>query len=409
MHRTEGDGYVTGQPWSGPPTAKFYADENPPTRDATQLRHEEMNAIQEEIANVIIAEGYTLQADTETYAQMHQLNTAINWKLKTGRIENQSTVVGSYLTAALDALKTADTAEAVIRDANDKADNGELSSTHLDTLINRLFATPTNLLTTMSKVIGARRTGLRFSRLASPSHGDVSIAPGIALAGSTDLIQLQTQFRKDIEASWSAGDYAGGRAGVLTDATWYHLFVIRKSSTGAVDAGFSIDPYAADLLSASTYDEYVRIGSVYYIDSTDKIKDFVNIGNTFRWTEPYIIEAASLGIAAAPTVTTVPIAGIPPDIDCHAIMEVVGNVASGTFRQYFWGNALGATVAVPYIKGHSIAGVTGVQSIGTFELLMEKYASVGGANVYFTEVAAGSSLLSLGSLGWREIDDKMTV
>jgi len=71
MHRTEGDGYieVSGK--------KYFADEDPPSRDATQLRHQEANAYQEEIAQAIEAEGITLNTGSETYAQMNQLDTAI--------------------------------------------------------------------------------------------------------------------------------------------------------------------------------------------------------------------------------------------------------------------------------------------------------------------------------------------
>lgn len=47
---------------------------------ATQLRHQEMNAIQEEIANVIRAEGIALHASTEAVNTMTQLNTAIDTK-----------------------------------------------------------------------------------------------------------------------------------------------------------------------------------------------------------------------------------------------------------------------------------------------------------------------------------------
>jgi hypothetical protein len=74
MHRTIGDGYIVDG------GKNFYADEDPPTRSATQLRHQEMNAIQEEIATVIESTGQALNPTTEAYAQMTQLNTAINAK-----------------------------------------------------------------------------------------------------------------------------------------------------------------------------------------------------------------------------------------------------------------------------------------------------------------------------------------
>ena len=76
MHRIEGDGYLVD---SG---KKFFDDENPPTRFATQVTHQWANAVQEEIAKVIEAEGLTLNAATENkLTEMTQLNSAINLKV----------------------------------------------------------------------------------------------------------------------------------------------------------------------------------------------------------------------------------------------------------------------------------------------------------------------------------------
>ena len=74
MHRTEGDGFIT-DPIGG---QNVFADEDPPARDATQLRYQEANAYQEEIANVIIGAGIALNASSESIQQMVQLRDAIN-------------------------------------------------------------------------------------------------------------------------------------------------------------------------------------------------------------------------------------------------------------------------------------------------------------------------------------------
>lgn len=74
MHRTAGDGFIVDG------GKNYYADEDLPTRSATQLRHQEMNAIQEEISRVIESTGQALNPTSESYAQMIQLNTAIDAK-----------------------------------------------------------------------------------------------------------------------------------------------------------------------------------------------------------------------------------------------------------------------------------------------------------------------------------------
>ena len=74
MHRTEGDGFKV-DPIGG---QNVFADEDLPTRDATQLRYQEANTYQEEIANVILQAGMSLNASSETVQQMIQLRDAID-------------------------------------------------------------------------------------------------------------------------------------------------------------------------------------------------------------------------------------------------------------------------------------------------------------------------------------------
>lgn len=114
MHRTLGDGYVIDIDGKN-----LYADEDPPFRDATQLRHQEMNAIQEEICNVIEWDNTPLNPDSETPLQAEQLNIAIDAKdqeiynivtdetdtklslLNSNSIINTSDVPGAKVTDAL--------------------------------------------------------------------------------------------------------------------------------------------------------------------------------------------------------------------------------------------------------------------------------------------------------------------
>lgn len=75
MHRTVGDSYGLDG------SKRIFRQENTPSWQATQVTYDSMNAIQEEIANVITAEGFSLNASSETVAQMVQLNTAIDKKV----------------------------------------------------------------------------------------------------------------------------------------------------------------------------------------------------------------------------------------------------------------------------------------------------------------------------------------
>lgn len=104
MHRTNGDSYGVGTSSHSDPTIHIYRDESAGSYDATQLRHQEMNAIQEEICDVIEHESIVLNADTETPATMTQLRAALDARHIASRVGNDSGVSGSFVDDALDNL-----------------------------------------------------------------------------------------------------------------------------------------------------------------------------------------------------------------------------------------------------------------------------------------------------------------
>lgn len=75
MHRTIGDSYGLDA------GKRIFRQENSPSWQATQVTYDSMNALQEEIAHVIEAEGLTLNVASESIGAMTQLNTAINQKV----------------------------------------------------------------------------------------------------------------------------------------------------------------------------------------------------------------------------------------------------------------------------------------------------------------------------------------
>lgn len=132
-----------------------YRDENPPTYDATQGRHTEMNAIQEEIANVIRAEGIVLNTDTETVAQMTQLNAAINHKLTGANIINDSGMAGATIQNALndaavsfnaiDVQLAADSAD-LVTETNSRISNDNLLAATITNVNNNRIAAENNII-----------------------------------------------------------------------------------------------------------------------------------------------------------------------------------------------------------------------------------------------------------------------
>ncbi|MFA7135600.1 MAG: hypothetical protein WC125_07035 [Bacteroidales bacterium] len=117
MHETYGDGYiiVNGK--------RVYADEDPGVRDATQFRFNEANSFQEEIANVIRAEGITLNDHSEDISQMNQLNTAIDNKVSNEASDRASADL--ILDGRVDDLET-DMADEILRNDTQDADIADL-------------------------------------------------------------------------------------------------------------------------------------------------------------------------------------------------------------------------------------------------------------------------------------------
>jgi len=108
MHRTEGDGFKV-DPIGG---QNVFADEDPPIRDATQLRYQEANTYQEEIANVILHAGMSLNTAAETIQQMVQLRDAIN-----SLIAAQALVLSGIIDDHIDDATDAHDASAISNDS----------------------------------------------------------------------------------------------------------------------------------------------------------------------------------------------------------------------------------------------------------------------------------------------------
>jgi microcystin-dependent protein len=164
--------------------------------------------------------------------------------------------------------------------------------------------------------------GLITSNAADADH-DITISVG-ACRDSSDAynMTLASALTKRIDASWAAGDAAGGLfSGSVANATWYHVFLIRKDSDGAIDAGFDTSVVAAN--KPAGYSTYRRIGSVLTNGSAN-ILSFTQTGNRFE------LNSAAIAVdynGVPPTSLTALTVTAPPNTD--ALMRIYGAVASG--------------------------------------------------------------------------------
>lgn len=129
--------------------------------------------------------------------------------------------------------------------------------------------------------------------------GEASDENGHTIMRITDAVNGLT---KRIDASWAVGDDGGGLDGTESvtgtpDAdTWYHVWLIRRSDTGVVDALFS-ESATAPTQPAAEWDQQRRIGAVF-TDGSANIIQFLQSGNDFRWKNPPVISAVNPGTSA---------------------------------------------------------------------------------------------------------------
>jgi hypothetical protein len=167
--------------------------------------------------------------------------------------------------------------------------------------------------------------GLTMSNDTDASH-DIAIAVG-QCRDSTNVqpMLLSAILTKRIDATWAAGDNAGGLCdtdfasggGDAEASTWYHVHLI-KHADGTVDAGFDKSLTATELLDDSGYTYYRRIGSVL-TDGAKSIVAFWQRGDWFWWDDPPdSVDVVNLGAATVDYAIEAPL-----DVGTLAMMTAI--------------------------------------------------------------------------------------
>lgn len=169
-------------------------------------------------------------------------------------IDDDSTIGAGNVAAALSSLDSTISALAGSAISNDSGVSGASVTDALNTLNTSIVAA------------GALRSifGFAISTPLAPPTTKVDVHPGFARDSSNTVnIEMTGTLIKDLGATWVQGNNLGGRGGALTSNSWYYIFAIYKAGQ-PVDIGFDLDINAANLLAASTYTHYRRIGCIWY-------------------------------------------------------------------------------------------------------------------------------------------------
>jgi len=162
--------------------------------------------------------------------------------------------------------------------------------------------------------------GLTLSTAGSSTT--FSVAPGIACnSTNVDMLVLASAISKTT-AAWTVGNGNGALdIGAIANSTWYHVHLIKRTDTGAVDALISLSPSAPTL--PANYTEFRRIGSML-TNASGQWTSFTQLGDSFLWTAP----VADVNGIATVVAATLKILTVPTGV--QTIAEINGSITGAT-------------------------------------------------------------------------------
>lgn len=170
--------------------------------------------------------------------------------------------------------------------------------------------------------------GLTLSNNGVDATNDIDIAAGYACAtGGGALMTLASSLTKQLDAAWAVGTNQGGldTGSIANDV--YHVWLIRRSDTGVVDALFSAS--ATSPTMPTSYDQKRRIGAI--IRAGAAILAFTQFGDHFRLSTSVLdIDVTNPGTSAV----TRTLASVPDGIRVKALFNAFMTNTGAVERMY---------------------------------------------------------------------------
>lgn len=232
--------------------------------------------------------------------------------------------------------------------------------------------------------------GLELSN-GTDATNDIDIAAGVAGSNDTTptLMDLSSGITKQLDASWTVGTNQGGLdTGSIADTT-YHVFLIKRSDTGVVDALFSASPTSPTM--PTNYDLKRRIGSIVRSGAT--ILGFVQDGERFLYDTPVTDRDSTSDYSAAVLAVTV-----PTGIRIRPILRLQARITNGpSSGQIFNTLADGdSTEVTNYVT--RVVTTSGADSQDA--AIVDAFFTDTSAQVYFSATQTGADSNILNTLGW---------
>lgn len=234
--------------------------------------------------------------------------------------------------------------------------------------------------------------GLTISNNSTDATNDMDISAGEAASDDSTpiLMSLSSTLTKRIDASWAVGTGNGGLDTGAVGNNTYHIFLIRRSDTGVVDALFSLSPTSPTMPSG--YDAKRRIGSFYRTGGANI--QFSQIGDYFYRST--VVQERNNVAAISNTLLTL---AVPTGIKIRPMINgIMISTGVGSFGFMQVANGDMATTLVEIVRTNSGADVTS-------GVVTDFYTNTS-AQIRFSQGFVGSNVSSaaLSSIGW--IDER---
>lgn len=236
--------------------------------------------------------------------------------------------------------------------------------------------------------------GLALSN-GTDATNDINIATGNTIDSTSAVnMVLASALTKQLDAAWAVGTNQGGLDTGSIDNVTYHIWLIKRSDTGVVDALFSAS--ASSPTMPASYDYKRRIGSI--VRTSGAIKAFIQDNDTFTWSVPVSdVTATNPGTSAVTRTLTV-----PTGIRVEAILSVRGEAGAvaADNPQGILITDLSVTDTVPSSTLFTLymynGGAASNQGSGTCRVITNTSAQVRSR----IQVSTAATQLQITTLGW---------
>lgn len=213
-----------------------------------------------------------------------------------------------------------------------------------------------------ANVLQGYKAGLILS--TAGSSASFGVAAGSATdSGNTVFMVLNAALTKTT-ASWAVGNSGSLDTGSIAANTWYHVFLMQRPDTGAVDSciSTSVSGCTTGTNIPVAYTKFRRIGSMLTNVSSQWVP-FTQTGNQFIWALPYNdISTTTLSTGPASFALTV-----PPGVSVNANLRGYANNNTGNTLVLIYSPLEAASAPSTPAGNFTVATIPGGQNTAWYQ------------------------------------------